>query len=67
MPHAAVGAHRFGTFGFGGHSKNPRPPHPGQGTIFSWGDLFFMACVPSRPAPPDGPVVTRTRRTTDCR
>ena len=52
MPQAAVGAHRFGTLGFAGHSKNPRPPHPGQGTFASWDDAFFMACIPNGQAPP---------------
>ena len=47
MPHAAVGAQRFGTFGFAGHSKNPRPPQPGQGTFVSWDETFFMVCFPN--------------------
>jgi hypothetical protein len=46
MPQAALGAHCLGTFEFAGHSKNPRPPHPGQGTFASWVDAFFMVCFP---------------------
>jgi len=42
MPQAAVGAHRFGTFGFAGHSKKPRPPQPGQRSFASCNDAFFM-------------------------
>jgi hypothetical protein len=51
MAQAAVGAHRFGTFGFAGHSKNPRPPHPGQGTFASWVNAFFMLGIPRGQAP----------------
>jgi hypothetical protein len=53
MPQGAVGAHRFGTFGFAGHSKNPRPPQPGHGTLFSWDKAFFMVCIPNGQALPD--------------
>jgi len=52
MPQGAVDAHRFGTFGFAGHSKNPRPPHPGQGTLFSPDDEFFMVFIPNGQALP---------------
>jgi len=51
MPQGAVGAHRFGTFGFAGHSKNPRPPQPGHETLFSWDKAFFMVCIPNGQAP----------------
>ena len=42
MPQAAEGAHRLGTLGLAGHSKNPRPPHPGQGTMACWDAVFLM-------------------------
>jgi len=62
MPQAAVGAHRFGTFGFAGHSKNPRPPQPGQGSFASCNDAFFMGYIPNGQA---GPAARLSRETAE--
>jgi hypothetical protein len=63
MPHAALGDHWRGTFSFRGHSKCPRPPHPGQGTIASAG--FRLLGIPSI-SPPlliERPIYARRLRT----
>lgn len=52
MAQAAVGAHRFGTLGFAGHSNLPRPPHPGHGTLFSCdATLFIRKTQPAKLCP----------------